>query len=249
MSEQKLLICIPTYNEKDNILSLISEIFIFQNNCHILVIDDNSPDGTARLIENCPEYKKTVFLLKRVEKKGLGRAYLAGFRWAIKNDYHIVFQCDADFSHDPKYIPNFMKAFANGSELVIGSRNIPEGGVENWSYFRRLLSLFGSFYGRVILGVKIRDLTGGFNAYKISALKSLGLDSIKSNGYVFQIELKYRSSLQKLKIVEIPIIFKDRVMGESKMNLKIVLEAFWHVIYLKFSHRNRKYKRPLENKQ
>ena len=231
--KEKVLICIPTYNEKDNIIPLVERIKSESKDLDILVIDDNSPDGTAGLVKKHESYSKNLFLLERQGKKGLGKAYLAGFRWAIRKNYHFVIQCDADFSHNPKYLPEFLKKLRQGYDLVIGSRNIPGGGVSNWGYLRQFISRFGSFYARSILGLSIRDLTGGYNTYRVSALKSLSLDQINSNGYVFQIELKYRSALKQLKIEEIPIIFKDRVYGDSKMNLKIVLEAFWRVLYLK----------------
>lgn len=232
--KQRTLVCIPTYNEKENILAFISKVFSYEKDFHILVIDDASPDGTARLIEESPLFQKKIFLIKRSGPRGLGKSYLDGFKWAIDHNYTFVFQCDADFSHDPKYMRSFLDELERGSDLVIGSRNIPGGGIENWSYFRKFISKFGSLYGRVILGIKIQDLTGGFNVYKVDSLKKLTLKAIKSNGYVFQIELKYRATLRKFLITEIPITFKDRVLGESKMDLKIILEAFWHVIYLKF---------------
>lgn len=235
MQKEKILICIPTYNEKENISSLIKTIFSFQKDCHILIIDDNSPDGTADIVKEEKDYNKRIFLLERSKKNGLGGAYIKGFKWALKHKYILVFQCDADFSHHPRYIELFLEAFRNGADLVVGSRNIAHGGVENWSLMRRLLSLFGSFYGRMVLGIQVKDLTGGFNAYKLKTLESLDLDSIKSNGYVFQIELKYRSLLKGFKVVEVPIIFKDRVKGNSKMNLGIVLEAVWRVIFLKYT--------------
>ncbi len=229
----KILICIPTYNEKENILAIIQKIFFFLPKAHVLVVDDNSSDGTAKLVEESEFYKKSLFLIKRSGKKGLGRAYLEGFSWAIKENYQVVFQCDADFSHNPKYLPFMLEELEKGADLVIGSRNIPGGGVENWSFFRRTLSRFGSFYARSILLVSIQDLTGGFNGYRVAVLKAMDLQAIRSNGYVFQIELKYRASLLGFRLLEFPIVFKDRVHGVSKMNFKIVLEAFWHVIYLR----------------
>ena len=230
---KKVLICIPTYNEKENILSLVKDILSYQGGAHILVIDDSSPDGTSNIVSQSSLFGKNLFLLKRPGKEGIGKAYLDGFKWALEREYDYIFQCDADFSHNPKYIPEFLEKLNEGFELVIGSRNIEGGGVENWSYFRQILSRFGSFYGRFILGLKIQDLTGGFNAYKKESLEALNLNAVGSNGYVFQIELKYRAYLRGLKVVEIPIIFADRIYGKSKMTSKIVLEAFWHVIYLK----------------
>lgn len=237
---EKILICLPTYNERENILSFIKEIFSFLPKAHVVVVDDNSPDGTASLVEESSGYNENLFLIKRTGPRGLGTAYLEGFGWAIKKGYEVVFQCDADFSHNPKYLSPMLEELKKGADLVIGSRNIPGGGVENWSLFRRALSRFGSFYARLVLGLSIKDLTGGFNVYRLSSLKAMDLHAIRSNGYVFQIELKYRAALLRFQIVEFPIIFKDRVYGTSKMNLKIVLEAFWHVIYLRILRKGKK---------
>ncbi|MBK8553766.1 MAG: polyprenol monophosphomannose synthase [Ignavibacteria bacterium] len=231
----KTLVIIPTYNEADNILRIIPEVLKNSspdNDFHILVVDDNSPDGTAKLVEDLKNEK--VHILKREKKSGLGTAYVAGFHYAIKNNYDFVFEMDADFSHDPKYLKGFIEAIKEGYDLVIGSRYINGVSVLNWPIRRLILSYMASVYTRMVTGLKVMDTTAGFMCYKVSALKQINLDEVKSNGYSFQIEMKFKFFKRGFKIKEIPILFIDRLEGESKMSRKVVYEAYFMVWKLKF---------------
>ena len=223
---EKTLIIIPTYNEKENIADLIPQIFETLPEVHILVVDDNSPDGTGDIVASLigAEYPDRLHVLRRAGKLGLGTAYIAGFKWALARDYALIFEMDADFSHDPKYLPDFIKMAAT-NDLVLGSRYVPGGGVRNWGVIRQFISRGGSFYARTILGLSIRDLTGGFKCFRREVLEKIGLDSIKSNGYSFQIEMTYRAARKGYRIGETPIVFEDRTAGKSKMSRKIFLEA------------------------
>lgn len=229
-----LLICIPTYNEAENIEALIRANF--ENspaNTNILVIDDNSPDGTAALVEKmAPEYPARLHLLKRPEKQGLGRAYLAAFEWGLSREYDAFLQMDADFSHNPKYIPQ-MIAELDQHDVVIGSRNIKGGAVEGWSALRHLLSKGGSLYARTVLGCPIRDLTGGFNMWRKSAFKKIALDAIISQGFSILIEMKYKAYRAGCSVKEVPILFIDREHGASKMSKKIFVEALVNIWKIK----------------
>lgn len=231
----RVLIIVATYNERENIEALINNIYTFAPDVNILVIDDNSPDKTYEIVENLQEnkYKDKLFLLKRAGKLGLGTAYVAGFNWAIKECYEVVMQMDADFSHNPKYIPEFLEAIKT-NDLVLGSRYIAGGGVLNWGFIRRVISQGGSLYARAILDVKLRDLTGGFKCWRVKALEAIDVNSLKSNGYSFQIETTYKAICNGFKIKEIPIIFEDRRVGQSKMSSKIFLEALLMVLKLRF---------------
>lgn len=231
----KTLVIIPTYNEADNILKIIPEVLentTKENEFNVLVVDDNSPDRTAQLVEKLNN--KNVFLLKREKKSGLGTAYVAGFRYAIENNYDFAFEMDADFSHDPKYLKDFIEKIMEGYDLVIGSRYINGISVLNWPLSRLILSYLASVYTRVITGLKVMDTTAGFMCYKVSALKQINLDEVKSNGYSFQIEMKFKFYKKNFKILEIPILFIDRREGESKMSRKVVYEAYFMVWKLKF---------------
>ena len=230
----KILVIIPTYNESENILKLIPEILKFsdrENSFDILVIDDNSPDGTARLVEELQNH--SVHILKREKKLGLGTAYVKGFKYAIENNYNYVFEMDADFSHDPKYIPDFISKISEGYDLVVGSRYIHGISVINWPIRRLILSYMANIYTRTVTGLKVKDTTAGYVCYRVSSLRQLNLDSIKSNGYSFQIEMKFKMYKMGFKISEIPIIFIDRRAGESKMSRKVVHEAYFMVWKLK----------------
>ncbi len=222
---QRVLIITPTYNERDNLETFLSLVFGALSTAHVLVVDDNSPDGTGKLADEIAARDPRVKVLHRAGKMGLGTAYLAGFRWALQADYEIVFEMDTDLSHDPKYIPAFLDALRGGADLVIGSRNIEGGGVEGWGAGRHLLSKGGSLYARTILGVKVRDLTAGYKAFTRRALEALELDRVQSNGYSFQIELTFRLLQKGLKVVEIPTVFVDRRVGQSKMSRSIFAEA------------------------
>lgn len=220
------LIIIPTYNESDNIEKLLDLISRTDPAAHVLIVDDNSPDRTYEIVERLmlTSYPGRLFLLKRAGKLGLGTAYIAGFKWALARDYDYIFEMDADFSHDPKYLPAFLAAIEK-NDLVLGSRYVPGGGVKNWGLLRKFISRGGSLYARTILGLSLRDLTGGFKCFRRQVLEAIDLDSVKSNGYSFQIEMTYRARCQGFRICETPIVFEDRTAGKSKMSRKIFLEA------------------------
>lgn len=225
---------IPTYNESDNILRIIPEVLINTdagNEYNILVVDDNSPDGTAKLVEDMKNPK--VNILKREKKSGLGTAYVAGFHYAIKNNYDYVFEMDADFSHDPKYLKTFIEKISEGYDLVIGSRYINGISVLNWPLRRLILSYMASVYTRMVTGLKVMDTTAGFMCYKVDALKQINLDNVRSNGYSFQIEMKFKFYKKGFRIMEVPILFIDRLEGESKMSRSVVYEACFMVWKLK----------------
>lgn len=236
---KKTLIIIPTYNESENVEKLLELIYEVKNDLNILIVDDNSPDKTYEIIERLMEkkYKGKLFIHKRSGKLGLGTAYIAGFKWALERDYDYIFEMDADFSHNPKYIPEFLKE-AKTHDLVIGSRYVPGGGVVNWGIIRKFISRGGSLYSRIILGAPIKDFTGGFKCFKRKTLENLNLDKIVSNGYSFQVELNYKVWLKGMKIKETPIIFEDRTLGQSKMSKKIFLEAILKVLWMRV---NKKY--------
>lgn len=222
---KKSLIIIPTYNELDNIQKLVFDLFdLHKEGVDILVVDDNSPDGTAGFIEDLMQTVSRLHILKRPKKMGLGTAYTAGFKWAIDHGYDYIFEMDADYSHDPKEIKNFLKAIET-SDLVIGSRYLTGVNVINWPMRRLLLSYFANLYTRVITTLPIYDCTGGYKCFRREVLESIDLTKIKSNGYAFQIELNYKVWAKGFKIKEIPIIFVDRQQGMSKMSKKIVKEA------------------------
>jgi dolichol-phosphate mannosyltransferase len=231
----KILVIIPTYNEANNILKIIPEVFknnTPENEFNILVVDDNSPDGTARLVESLNN--NHVNIIKREKKSGLGTAYVAGFRYAIKNNYDFVFEMDADFSHDPKYLKIFIGKILEGYDLVIGSRYVNGVSVLNWPIRRLILSYMASVYTRMITGLKVMDTTAGFMCYRVGKLRQIDLEKLKSNGYSFQIEMKFKFFKKGFKIVEVPILFIDRLEGESKMSRKVVYEAYLMVWKLKF---------------
>ena len=220
------LIIIPTYNERDNVEKLLDLISRTDPASHILIVDDNSPDRTYEIVERLIQtsYPGRLFLLKRAGKLGLGTAYIAGFKWALAREYDYIFEMDADFSHDPKYLPAFLAAIEK-HDLVLGSRYVPGGGVKNWGLLRKFISRGGSLYARTILGLSLRDLTGGFKCFRRQVLESIDLDAVKSNGYSFQIEMTYRARCKGFRICETPIVFEDRTAGKSKMSRKIFLEA------------------------
>jgi len=231
---EKALIIIPTYNEADNIIRLIGEIFKLQFNdveINILIVDDNSKDGTSQLVKNLNDSRVTVF--DRERKLGLGTAYILGFKYAIEKKYDYVFEMDADFSHDPQSIPNFLENIKN-YDLVIGSRYINGIAVVNWPLSRLLISMGASVYTKMITFLPVHDVTAGYMCYKVDSLKQINLDSVKSNGYSFQIEMKFRMWKKGFKLKEIPIVFIDRRAGVSKMSRKIVYEASYMVWKLKF---------------
>jgi dolichol-phosphate mannosyltransferase len=236
----KTLIILPTYNEKDNLRPLVEEI-LARGPYDILIVDDNSPDGTGALADELArEHQDRVHVLHREKKQGLGRAYTAGFRWGLERGYEVLFEMDADFSHDPSHLSQFMREIEAGADLVLGSRNIKGGGTRNWSFLRQFISKGGSLYAQTILLSPYRDLTSGFKAFRREVLENLELDNIQSNGYSFQIEVTHRAHQMGFKVRETPIIFVDRKVGTSKMNSKIVTEAMLVVWKIRFSKRARR---------
>jgi dolichol-phosphate mannosyltransferase len=220
----KALIIIPTYNESENIRRLVTEIQQQVNNIHILFVDDSSPDGTADLIKQIQDSNPNIHLLSRPRKMGLGSAYLAGFKYGLGKGYEFLFEMDADFSHNPKEIPNFLKTIEE-YDLVLGSRYIKGVNVINWPLSRLLLSYYANMYSRVITGLPVRDVTSGFKCFRSEVLKSIDFTKIKSNGYAFQIELSFKAWKNGFKIKEIPIVFVDRIAGVSKLSKAIMWEA------------------------
>lgn len=220
----KILIIIPTYNELENLPRLLPEVLSKDDGIDVLIVDDNSPDGTSAFIESQIKNNNRIHLIKRSSKQGLGTAYIAGFKYALQNGYDFVFEMDADFSHDPKEIPRFLDEIKN-SDVVLGSRYINGVNVINWPMRRLLLSSFANLYTRFITGMPVHDATGGFKCFRIKVLQAIDLNKVKSNGYAFQIEMSFKAWKKGFKVKEIPIIFVDRVKGKSKMSRKIVREA------------------------
>ncbi|OHD14275.1 MAG: dolichyl-phosphate beta-D-mannosyltransferase [Spirochaetes bacterium GWD1_27_9] len=236
----KTLIIIPTYNEKENISDILPQIFseTKEIDVNILIVDDGSPDGTANIVKDMIQknYKDKLFILERSGKQGLATAYITGFKWGIERNYDVFIEMDADFSHNPKYLKE-MIGLMQKYDFIVASRYVKNGGVVGWGPIRKIISYGGSFYSRMVLGIKIRDLTGGFNLWSKDLLLKLGLDNIISRGYLFQIELKYRATKMGFKGIEFPIIFPDRERGKSKMSKKIFLEALiniWKIRKIKF---------------
>lgn len=233
----KKLIIIATYNEKDNIAKMLADVFSVVPDVHILVIDDNSPDKTYEIVEGLMtnNYSGQLHLMKRAGKLGLGTAYVAGFNWALERDYDVIGHMDADFSHNPKYLPAMFGALQNGYDLVLGSRYVKGGGVVNWDLKRKIISRGGSLYAKIVLGLPLNDLTGGFKCFKRKVLETIGINELKSTGYSFQIETTYKTYLNGFKVKEIPIIFEDRVLGQSKMSGSIFKEAFLMVLKMRLN--------------
>jgi dolichol-phosphate mannosyltransferase len=229
------LVCIPTYNECDNLEPIVRAVLAADPRVDILVVDDNSPDGTGALADRIAAAEPRVRVLHREKKQGLGRAYLHAFRWALAEPYTYVIEMDADFSHDPSYLPNLLDTAQAGADLVLGSRYVTGGGTVNWGVGRKLISRGGSLYARSILGVGVRDLTGGFKCFHRRVLESLDLDAVQSSGYAFQIELTYRALRKGFRVREVPIVFEDRRVGHSKMSRRIFLEALTMVWKLRLT--------------
>jgi dolichol-phosphate mannosyltransferase len=229
----KSLIIIPTYNERENVVHLIPAVLsVTSAETEVLVVDDNSPDGTADIVRQLQTQSSRVHLLLRQKKEGLGRAYIAGFQWGLTQGFEVLTEMDADFSHRPEDLVKILLQ-ARSSDFVVGSRYVPGGRTVNWGVLRKLISRGGSLYSRMILGFPLRDWTGGFNAWHRRVLEQMGLANIQSNGYSFQIELKYRALKLGFKGTEVPIVFEDRRVGQSKMSFKIVIEAFYRVWLIK----------------
>jgi dolichol-phosphate mannosyltransferase len=229
-----LCVCLPTYNERENLEPMVAALCeVLSPEDRVLVIDDNSPDGTGEIADRLAADER-VHVLRRPRKEGLGPAYLAGFERALELGADLIMEMDCDFSHDPADVPR-LAAAAETADLVIGSRYVPGGGTRNWGLLRRLISRGGSLYAQILLGVRVRDLTGGFKCYRRAVLETIDLAAIESKGYAFQIETTYRSIRAGFRVVEVPIVFVDRQVGGSKMSKAIVLEAVWKVPLLRMS--------------
>jgi dolichol-phosphate mannosyltransferase len=229
---ERALVVVPTYNEAVNLPLIVPQILAQDARLEVLVVDDNSPDGTGMLADELAAADPRVHVLHRPGKGGLGKAYLAGFRWALERDYEYVFEMDADFSHDPRFLPIFLEA-ARDADLVIGSRYKTGVNVINWPISRLLLSLGANQYARMVTGLPVVDSTGGFKCFRRRVLEAIDLERVRSNGYSFQIEMSFRAWKKGFRLVEIPIVFTDRVEGHSKMNRRIVREAIWMVWWLR----------------
>ena len=229
----RTVVCLPTYNERENLEPMLRALG--EKSVRVLVIDDNSPDGTGELADRLADELDHVDVLHRERKEGLGPAYVAGFRRALTDGAELILEMDCDFSHDPDDVPRLIRAAEEGADLVLGSRYVDGGAVRNWGALRRFVSAGGSFYARVLLGTHVRDLTGGFKCYRRQVLETIDLDSIDSKGYAFQIETTYRALRAGFRVVEIPITFVDREVGGSKMSKGIVAEAVWKVPALRLA--------------
>ncbi|HEX6106189.1 MAG TPA: polyprenol monophosphomannose synthase [Gemmatimonadales bacterium] len=229
---ERALVVIPTYNERVNLSLIVPQILQQDPRIDVLVVDDNSPDGTGRLADELAAADSRVHVLHRPAKAGLGKAYIAGFRWALERDYEFIIEMDADFSHDPKYLTDLLRAI-EGADLVIGSRYRTGVNVINWPISRLLLSLGANQYARWVTGLPLSDSTGGFKCFRRKVLASIDLERVRSNGYSFQIEMSFRAWKKGFRLKEVPIVFTDRVEGQSKMNKRIVREAIWMVWWLR----------------
>ena len=221
----RTLIVIPTYNEAENLPRIVPAVFAQVPDAHVLVVDDGSPDGTGDLADALAQDDPRVHVLHRTQKDGLGRAYVAGFRWALERDYEAIFEFDADFSHDPAVLPTMIRLLTADTDVVIGSRYVRGGGTKHWPLSRKLISRGGGLYARTVLGVGVRDLTSGFIGWRRAVLAALDLDLIDASGYGFQIEMKYRAIKAGFRVLETPIVFVDREVGTSKMSSGIFVEA------------------------
>jgi len=221
----RTLIVTPTYNEKDNLENFVAAVRGALPEAHILIVDDNSPDGTGDIADSIAQKDSNVRVLHRAGKQGLGTAYVEGFKKGLAEGFDRFFEMDADLSHDAKYLKDFVRALDEGADVVIGSRNIRGGGVEGWGPGRHFISKGGSIYSRVILGLNVKDLTSGYKAFSRRALEAIDFQTVRSNGYSFQIEMTYRAIRKGMKVTEVPIIFVDRTAGHSKMSRKIFVEA------------------------
>lgn len=229
----KCLVIIPTYNEKDNIPVIVGQVLSRDPSLEVLVIDDNSPDGTGAIVDGMCRENPRLHVIHRPGKMGLGTAYVAGFRWALERDYDYICEMDADFSHPPATLNVFLEKIKE-YDLVIGSRYLSGVNVVNWPLKRLLLSYFANIYARVVTGVPVRDLTAGFKCYRRAVLEAINLDRIHSNGYAFQIEMHFKAYYKGFRVTEVPIVFEERKMGQSKMSKRIVYEAAWMVWRLQF---------------
>ena len=225
MASPKTLVVTPTYNERENLPTFVASVRGSMREADVLVVDDASPDGTGDIADSLAAEDPQVHVMHRAGKLGLGTAYVQAFQWGLARGYERFFEMDADLSHDVRYLPDFVRALDGGADVVIGSRNIPGGGVHGWGPLRHFVSKGGSLYSRTILGLPVKDLTSGYKAFTRRALEAIDLSSIRSNGYSFQIEMTYRAHLRGMRIEEVPIVFVDRRVGHSKMSKKIFAEA------------------------
>jgi len=231
----KKIVLIPTYNEKENITAILHAVLGLSSDFHVLIIDDNSPDGTASIVESLMgKFLQRLFLLKRPGKQGLGTAYILGFKWALDHNYDYIFEMDADFSHNPNDLDRLLQACEKGADVAVGSRYVKGGETENWPIDRKIYSLGGSAYTRIITGMPIKDPTAGFVCYKNEVLANINLDAIKFIGYAFQIEMKFAAWKLGYKIKEVPITFVDRKIGTSKMSKGIIKEAMFGVLNMQW---------------
>lgn len=233
--EDRKIVIIPTYNEKENIEAIIRKVFSLEGGYDILIIDDGSPDGTAAIVKGLQtEFNERLFMIERKGKQGLGTAYITGFKWSLANGYDYTFEMDADFSHNPEDLPRLYKACKDGADLAIGSRYCDGISVINWPIGRIIMSYYASVYVRTVLGMKVYDCTAGFKCYSNKVLRAIDLEDVRMKGYGFQIEMKYTTYKLGFKITEVPIIFVNRKAGTSKMSGGIFGEAFWGVLGLRF---------------
>jgi dolichol-phosphate mannosyltransferase len=231
------LIVVPTYNERDNVPGIAGRLLAALPGADLLFVDDNSPDGTGALLDDLAAREPRLHVMHRAGKLGLGTAYVEGFTWGLARGYDYLIEMDADGSHDPRYLPQMVALADDGADVVVGSRYVPGGGTENWGLGRKILSRGGSLYARIVLGIDLRDVTAGFVCWRRAALEAIDLPTITSNGYSFQIEMKYRAIGKQLRIVETPIVFVDRRVGQSKMSRAIVAEALIQVWRLRLRGR------------
>jgi dolichol-phosphate mannosyltransferase len=230
----RALIVVPTYNERENVGEVVARFLAPVPEADLLFVDDNSPDGTGALLDEMAAIDSRVHVMHRAGKLGLGTAYRDGFRWGLDRGYDYLLEMDADFSHDPRYLPDMIRLAREGADMVVGSRYVAGGGTENWGLGRKIISRGGSLYARTILGIRVRDVTAGFVCYRRATLERIDFETVRSNGYSFQIEMKYRVLQAGMHIEELPIIFADRRVGQSKMSRAIFLEALGMVWKLRF---------------
>jgi dolichol-phosphate mannosyltransferase len=228
------LIVVPTYNEKDNVEAIAQKMLAAARGAELLFVDDHSPDGTGEILDRMAAADPRVHVLHRAGKLGLGTAYRDGFAWGMARGFEYLIEMDADGSHDPRHLPDLLVLAKNGADVAVGSRYVPGGGTVNWGVGRKLISRGGSLYARTVLGIRVRDVTAGFMCWRKSALEAIDLSTITSNGYSFQVEMKYRAIQRGLRLVETPIVFVDRTAGQSKMSRKIFVEAMLKVWKLRF---------------
>ena len=247
MNDSKNLVIIPTYNEKENAEKMIRKVFSLKTPFHLLIVEDNSPDGTAEIVKRLmKEFPEQLHILERKGKLGLGTAYIAGFKWALENNFDYIFEMDCDFSHNPEDLERLYAAVINDADVAIGSRYVSGINVVNWPLGRVLMSYFASMYVRIVTGMKIMDTTAGFKCYRRKVLETIDFEKIKLVGYGFQIEMKFTAYKIGFNIVEVPIVFTDRKEGTSKMSGGIFNEALWGVLKMKIRSWFRKYERKME---